>query len=86
MKTLTYSRNTDQKDKTDKTVTVEKLRIYNEIKTYRKTHGLGSFKDISDATGGKITIHTIANMYTGTKVNSETWQEVGEALEKLREL
>jgi hypothetical protein len=61
-----------------------KHRIYAEIKAYRKIHGLGSFKDISEATGGAVAIHTIANMYTGVKVKDETWLQVGMALEKLK--
>lgn len=61
----------------------QKHRIYAELKTYRKKHGLGCFKAISDATDGKVAISTIANMYAGTKVKIDTWILVGEALKKL---
>jgi hypothetical protein len=70
----------------DKAVSEQKKRIYAQLKAYRKAHGLGCFKNITEATGGKIAIGTLANMYTGTKVNDETWLQVGEALERLNDL
>jgi hypothetical protein len=70
----------------DKAVSEQKKRIYAQLKAYRKAHGLGCFKNIAEATGGKIAIGTLANMYTGTKVNDETWLQVGEALERLSDL
>jgi hypothetical protein len=61
----------------------QKHRIYAELTAYRKKHGLGCFKDISDATDGKVAISTIANMFTGIKVKLDIWLLVGEALKKL---
>lgn len=82
MKTSSFNRNTDLQQN-NAAMTETKHLIYARIKDYRKKHGLGSFKNISDATGGKIATHTIANMYTGVKVKDETWLLVAEALEKL---
>jgi hypothetical protein len=62
----------------------KKHLIYAELKDYRKKHGLGCFKTISEATDGKVAIGTIAHMYTGTKVNIDTWILVGETLKKLK--
>ncbi len=67
----------------NKAVSEQKKRIYAELKTYRKIHGLGCFKNITEATEGKVAIGTLANMYTGTKVSDEVWLQVGEALERL---
>ncbi len=74
-----------QKNITEPPITEEKQRIYAALKAYRKKHGVGCFKNISEETGGAVAIHTISNMYTGVKVKNETWLLVGEALEKLRE-
>ena len=65
-------------------ISEQKSRIFGEIKAYRKIHGLGCYKDISEATGGKVAIHTIANMCMGTKVHNDVWVLVGQALEKLK--
>jgi hypothetical protein len=72
-----------QKNSAEPPMTEDKHRIYAALKAFRKQNGLGCFKDISEATGGKIAINTIANMYTGVKVKNDTWLEVGMALEKL---
>lgn len=63
----------------------QKHRIYTELAAYRRKHGLGCFKEISNATDGKVAIGTIANMFTGTKVKFDTWMLVGEALKKLKQ-
>lgn len=73
-----------QKNYTEPPITEDKHRIYEALKAFRKTNGIGCFKLISEATGGKVAIHTIANMYTGVKVRNETWLLLGDALEKLR--
>lgn len=73
-----------QKIITEPPITEEKHRIYEALKAYRKKHGVGCFKHISENTGGAVAIHTIANMYMGVKVKNEIWLQVGEALEKLR--
>jgi hypothetical protein len=78
MKTIRVQKNT-----AEPAMTEDKHRIYEALKAFRKRNGLGCFKDISEATGGKIAINTIANMYTGVKVKNDTWLEVGAALEKL---
>lgn len=62
----------------------EKRRIFKELVSYRKKHGIGCFKDISAATGGKVAVYTILHMYTGTKVSNDIWLEVGKAMEQLR--
>jgi hypothetical protein len=72
-----------QKKSIEPDITEDKLRIYGVLKAFRKKHGLGCFKLISENTGGIVTIQTIANMYTGVRVKNEIWLLVGEALEKL---
>ena len=62
----------------------EKRRIYGELAAYRKKHGVGCFKAISEATGGKIAVLTISHMYMGTRINDDVWLQVGAALEKLK--
>lgn len=62
----------------------QKHRIYAELMAYRRKHGLGCFKEISNATDGKVAISTIANMFTGTKIKLDIWMLVGEALKKLK--
>lgn len=74
-----------QKNIPEPPITEEKHRIYEALKAYRKRNGIGCFKHISVATGGRVTIQTISNMYTGVKVKNETWLQVGEALETLSE-
>lgn len=78
MKTLRFNSNTEE------SISEEKRRIYSELKAYRQQNGVGCFKAVSEATGGKIAIHTISHMYTGTKVNNDVWLQIGEALEALR--
>jgi hypothetical protein len=68
----------------DKAFGDEKRRIFGELRAFRKKYGVGCFRELSDATGGKIAIHTISQMYMGTKVSNDIWLQVGEALEKLR--
>lgn len=79
MKTSGYKSNAE------KAMSEEKRRIFDEIKAYRKKYGIGCFKKISAATGGKISVHTISHMVSATKLNDEIWLQVGQALEKLRE-
>lgn len=74
-----------QKSTAEPAITEDKHRIYEALKAYRKKHGVGCFKHISDSTGGIVAINTIANMYTGVKIKNEAWLLVGQALEKLRE-
>jgi hypothetical protein len=62
----------------------EKRGIFTMIAAYRKAHGIGCFKHISAATGGKVAVLTISHMYMGTKINDDTWRQVGEALETLQ--
>jgi hypothetical protein len=68
----------------DKAMSSKKRRIYGEIDAYRRKHGIGCFRDISAATGGKVAIHTISHMYTGTRIQNDIWLQVGAALEKLQ--
>jgi hypothetical protein len=74
-----------QKNTVEPSITEDKHRIYEALKSYRKKNGLGCFKQISETTGGIVAINTIANMYTGVKVKNEIWQLVGQALETLNE-
>jgi hypothetical protein len=69
----------------DNAASAEKRRIFIELTAFRKNNGIGSFKLLSAATGGKIATHTISHMYMGTKVRDEVWQQVGKALETLRD-
>lgn len=69
----------------EKAMSEEKRRIFNEIKAYRKKHGIGCFKQISDATGGKVAVHTISHMVSATRLDDQIWLQVGQALETLRE-
>lgn len=80
MKTIRVQKNNAEPPMTD-----EKQRIYAALKAYRKKHGVGCFKHISDSTGSIVAIHTIANMYAGVKIKNETWLLVGEALERLKD-
>jgi hypothetical protein len=69
----------------DKETRELKHRIFAELTKYRKNHGIGCFKAISEASGGKVAVGTIAHMYTGTKVDTAIWILVGEALKRLNE-
>ena len=73
------------KNEGDNTMGGEKRRIFNEIVAYRKKHGVGCFKAISAATGGRVAILTISHMYMGTRVQNDVWLLVGEALQELQE-
>jgi hypothetical protein len=74
-----------QKNNLEPPITEEKHRIFDALKAYRKKHGIGCFKNISENTGGRVAINTISNMYTGVKVSNEIWLLVGQALEQLAE-
>jgi hypothetical protein len=74
----------EQQLQAEKAASELKRRVFAELKIYRKKYGLGCFQEISEATRGKVAIGTIANMYTGTRVHIDIWQQVGDALEKLR--
>lgn len=73
------------KNNAEKAMHDEKRRIFEELKAYRKKHGIGCFKQISDATGGKVAVHTISHMVSATRIDDEIWLQVGQALEALRE-
>lgn len=73
------------RNNTDTVLGEEKRRIFREIQDFRKEYGIGCFKAISEATGGKIAVHTIAHMVSATRISNEVWVEVGQALEKLRQ-
>lgn len=79
MKTSPY------KNTAENTIHEEKRRIFREMAAYRRQHGIGSFRLLSAATGGKVASMTISHMYMGTKINDEVWRQVGAVLEKLRE-
>lgn len=85
MANIKYMKTSGYKNDAEKAVSEEKRRIFEGIKAYRQKHGVGCFKQISAATGGKVKIHTISHMVSATKVDDEIWKQVGEALEKLRE-
>ena len=76
---------TKAKSNDEQEIGEQKRRIYGELAVYRKKHGVGCFKALSEATGGKVAVHTISHMYMGTRVNSDVWLLVGEALNKLRD-
>lgn len=73
------------KNTTNQAIRDEKRLIFAQLKAYRQKHGVGCFKKISEATGGKIAVHTIAHMLQATRIGDDVWQEVGHALAKLRE-
>ena len=62
----------------------EKKEIYQRLIDYRSKHGLGSLKDVADASNG-ITETDLRLMMNGTKYPLIKWQMVGDALDKLEE-
>ena len=62
----------------------EKKEIYQRLIDYRSKHGLGSLKDVADASNG-ITETDLRLMMNGTKYPLIRWQMVGDALDKLEE-